>query len=77
MKLTRALGLLALTTTLAFAQQSGQDATGHGQSPAPTTTTNRQDTKVDLAPAGTSVKNQYKSKGKTQQKTTAKKPTKK
>lgn len=42
-----------------------------------TTTTNRHETKVDLAPAAISVKNHYQSKGKTQQKTTAKKPAKK
>lgn len=76
MKITRALGLLALTTTLAFAQQTGQDATGHGQSPAPTTT-NRQDTKVDLAPAGTDVKKQFRTTGQTAAKPKAKKPTKK
>jgi len=57
MTITRILGVLALTSTLALAQQSGQDATGHGQTPP---STNRSDSKVDLNPAGTSLKDQFK-----------------
>ncbi|MFN8608734.1 MAG: hypothetical protein U0931_14450 [Vulcanimicrobiota bacterium] len=64
MKMTRTLVALALLSGLAVAQQpSGQDPTGHGQSPRPAATSSAgnasRDRKTDLTPAATSVKEQF------------------